>query len=246
MKTIKIAIATVDNHPTFQKPFALSLMALMVAFQRWSATQKDVEYVLDFLMAENGRVDDMRNTIANQAVREGYDMLFWVDSDMVFPHDCLIRMLQYLLLDDYEAVTGLYTFKTPPFFPHVYARLDEETGKFELVSSWPVDQPFTVEGAGFGCLLMKVSVFERVPRPYFSMKFDDGKLTQGEDLTFCKVAKMNMLLDPNIRCGHLKGCEFGIADYIKYNGIELVDGWLKPTPEQKTKIMDGMKKLFGE
>lgn len=243
MKPYKIAIGFVDNHPSLAKPFALSLVAVTTSFQVWAAKQKR-PYTLDVLMAENGRVDDMRNTIANQAVREGYDLLFWMDSDMVFPRDCLIRMLQYIIKDKYEAVTGLYTFKTPPFFPHVYARLHEETGKFELASSWPLDQPFTVDGAGFGCLLMKVDVFARMQTPYFTMRFEDGKLTQGEDLTFCRIARMNMLMDPTVRCGHLKMCEFGIANFVGHNGIKVEDGWLKPTPEQKQKIVEDMGHIF--
>lgn len=238
----KIAIGIVDNHPSLIKSFAKSLISVLSTFQQWAFKQEDREYILDVLLGENGGVDDMRNAVANQAVREKYDALFWMDSDMVFPPDCLIRMLQYLLKDDYEAVSGLYTYKDPPFMPHVYGRKMPGTRKFEIASGFPLNRPFKIEGAGFGCLLMKVNVFNRLKVPYFTMKFKDGKMIMGEDLSFCAKADMRMILDPKISCGHIKQRAYGIGDYIGSNGLAIVDDWIKCTKEQKDIIIKKMDK----
>jgi hypothetical protein len=242
MQKTKIAIGVVDNHPFLSKPFFMSITGVMLTFQQWASRQKDHEYVVDLLLAENGGIDDMRNTVANQAVREGYDMVFWMDSDMTFPHDCLIRLVQYLEKDGYEAVSGLYTYKTPPFMPHVYGRMVDGGPKFEVAAGFPLRQPFKVEGAGFGCLLMKVDVFNRVEKPYFTMKFEDGKMTAGEDLSFCAKAKMNMILDPTVVCGHLLQRSFGIEDYIRWNNLTVIDDWVRCSKEQKDAIVRAMDK----
>lgn len=244
MRHVRIAIGIVDNHIQLYKQFAMSLIGVVTQFHQWAQKQEDCEYSLDILMAENGRIDDMRNTIANQAVREKYDYIFWMDSDMVFPHDCLPLMLMYCEKDGHEAVSGLYTFKVPPFSPHIYPRIDESTGKFEMPISFPLKEPFSVAGAGFGCLLMKVSIFERMKAPYFSIIFQDNKMIKGEDLEFCKAANMDIILDPNISCGHLKLNQLGIQDFMGYNGLEPVEDWVRPSKEQQDKISEKLEKLF--
>lgn len=242
----KIAIGVVDNHPSLMKPFVLSLMTVMQYFQQWAYKQEDYDFTLDLLLAENGGVDDMRNAVANQAITQGYQAIFWMDSDMTFPPDCLIRMIQYLIRDGYEAVTGLYTYKTPPFMPHVYGRNIEGTNKFEIASGFPLKQPFKVEGAGFGCILMSTKVFERVPKPYFTMRFENGNMVEGEDLTFCAKAKMKMILDPTISCGHMKYGTFSVDDYVRSNGLSIEEDWVKCTKKQKDVIVKMLDKAKGK
>uniref|UniRef100_A0A6M3XW00 Putative glycosyltransferase n=1 Tax=viral metagenome TaxID=1070528 RepID=A0A6M3XW00_9ZZZZ len=237
----RIAICIVDSHPMLYKEFALSLVGVTSFFNQWA---KRGEYVLDVLLAETGYIDDMRNCLANKAVDEGYDYVFWMDSDMTFPADCLPRMLAYCEKDDAEAVSGLYVHKKPPHMPHVYPKIDEASGRFMMPVSFPLKEPFHIDGAGFGCLLMKTSVFKRVERPYFRMEVTDGKVTKGEDLDFCKETRMKMLLDPTISCGHLSLGKYTIDDYLWYNDIEKdADGWVSPTPEQQKKITEKMGHL---
>lgn len=240
---MKIALGLVDNHPSLIKPFALSLINLIRFFDRWVA-DNGIETELIVISADAGGIDDMRNTIAEQAIENGCDYIFWTDTDQTFPPDCLPRLLGYCERDGYEAVTGLYTHKYPPYLPHAYPKLVEENQKFALPTSFPLNQPFIVEGAGFGCLLMKTSVFERVSKPYFTMRFEAGKMVEGEDLPFCIRAKMKMLLDPSVRCGHLRMAQFGIQEFIKTNEIEVKDEWVYPTPQQRVKMQEMMNGLI--
>lgn len=242
---VRIAVGLVDNHPYLMKDFALSLVQVTMSFTAWASQFKAKEYTLDIIHSNLGYIDDMRNTVANQAVDGGYDYIFWMDSDMTFPGDCLARLLAYCERDGYEAACGLYTFKSNGFIPHLYPVLHEATGKFGRPKNFPLTQPFKVEGAGFGCLLMKTSVFKRVQRPYFTIKIEDGRMVQGEDLVFCRNAKMNMILDPNIRCGHMEIKNVGINDYLEYYKIKVEkDGWVRPTKSQNTKILAHLKKMF--
>jgi hypothetical protein len=241
----KIAIGVIDSHLQLYKQFAFSLLGVVTTFNQWAAQQKKEKYTLDVILAEHGRIDDMRNTVARNAIDGGYDYLFWMDSDMIFPFDCLIVLLQYLENDDWEAVSGLYTHKVAPYHPHIYPKIDSESQRFLIPKTFPLDQPIIVEGAGFGCLLMRVDVFKRLKKPFFTMAFDDGKMTVGEDLDFCRKAKMRMLLDPNVRCRHLIMASYGLDDFLSYTGIVPdKDGWIHPTEEQGKKVLAGLDSLF--
>lgn len=237
---MKLAIGIADNHHTLYKEFAMSLVGLTSFFHQWAQGR----HTLDVLNGYAGNIADMRNCIAEDVVEGGYDYVLWLDSDQTFPVDIVPRMLAYCVKEGYEAISGLYTYKTAPFMPHIYPRLDEATGKFGVPTSFPLDKPCFIEGAGFGCLMMSVKVFERLQKPYFSMEYEHGRMVLGEDLTFCRAARMKMILDPTIRSGHIRATQFGIADYVRYNGIEVVDGWVKPTQQQMDKVMKDMSALF--
>jgi hypothetical protein len=243
---MKIAIGIADNHPTFAKQFVSSLLGVKSYFESW-VNKGGLDMTLDIIMAENGNVADMRNTVVDTAIKEKYDYIFWMDSDQTFPHDCLPRLLSYCERDGRDAASGLYVYKQPPYLPHVYPKLVEEQGKFAIAPTFPLDVPIKIEGAGFGCLLMKVSVFDRVTRPYFTMQFENGIMTVGEDLPFCKRAKMDMVLDPKVMCGHLNTHAVTVADYLNHNSIKVVDGWVKPTKAQMASVvkkqMKGRKRI---
>lgn len=244
---MRILIGLVDNHLQLYKQFSMSLLGVVRHFDEWSKSVKDKGgpvYTLDVLMAENGGVDDMRNFIVDKAKEHGYDYIFWMDTDQTFPADCLPRLLSYCERDGRDAASGLYVYKLPPYLPHIYPQLDGVQGKYHVAGSFPIDKPMKIEGAGFGCLLMRTSVFDRVERPYFTLSYEGGKMVSGEDLTFCKRAKMDMVLDPNVICGHLKLENRNLADYLNHNGIEILDGWVKPTAEQMDAIIEKQKRLM--
>src|SRR3990167_3648049 len=232
---MKIAICIPDNHATFDKIFVYSLISVFTSFQVWSKN----EYELCLIFGRNGRIDDMRNFLAEDAIEAGADAVMWMDSDMTFPPDTLIKLVGHLENDSsLEAASGLYTYKTPPFIPHIYPKLED--GKFRIAAGFHTDKLIHIEGAAFGCLLMKTSVFGRVEKPWFRLTMDKGRITIGEDLGFCREAKMNMLLDPTIRCGHLRTEPYGLEDYLDHNGIELEDGYARIS---KDKMHEALEKM---
>lgn len=246
-KPFRVAIGVPDNHPTWRKPFILSLFSMMDGFKPFSLgeAQEGRTYELQFIFADKGGIADMRNAIANAAVDQGFDAILWLDSDMTFPSFTAWKLLSHLVLDpSIEAVSGLYTHKTPPYMPHIYAKFDEEEKKYRIASSYSLKDPMNVDGAGFGCLLMRTSVFARVQRPYFTMVMEDGIMRVGEDLGFCTQAKMRMVLDPSVNCGHLSERAYGIADHLKLIGVEPVDGQVSISQEQKDAIIASMPGYF--
>lgn len=191
---------------------------------------------LFLVTADKGWIDDMRNALAKESMKADY--ILWLDSDMTFPDFTLIRMLKYFEQDaTLEAVTGLYTYKTPPYVPHVYHEYNANKRKFKMAASFPLDKAFPVAGAAFGCLMMKTSVFKRIKQPYFRAEVRKGIMMVGEDLDFCRRTHMKMIMDPQISCGHIKENEYGIGSHIEFNGLKVKDGTLVLTKDKMRDIM---------
>jgi len=73
-------------------------------------------------------------------------------------------------------------------------------------------KPFTVDYTGFGWVMIRKGVFERLEYPWFAPKmqvFESGAVQDmcGEDVSFCldaKEAGIETWCDPRIRVGHEK------------------------------------------
>jgi len=144
-----------------------------------------------------------------------YDYLCWIDSDMTFhPH-------QFQKLLDYkkDIVSGLYAWEGGEGFTCGY--LDNEFFKKngymeyltpEKVKNKKVDENglFKVDYTGFGFILIKYGVFEKLKYPWFEpIYFDFGNIKDFsmEDVGFCikvKKANFDIFIDPSVRVGHQK------------------------------------------
>lgn len=147
----------------------------------------------DFYFHSGSVVHEARNNIAINAIKEGYDYVLWIDSDMVIPADALTRLLN----DDKDMAAGFYHKRQLPAAPVVY------------IDGKPVDDRhaipediFECDAVGFGCVLTKVSLLaEMVKCGLFHPAFGEG-----EDISFCRRVKENgykIYCDPNVKCGHL-------------------------------------------
>lgn len=236
-RTILVGIP--DNNAVFKKKFVLSLLSVLSTAQVWTQQMKEKlgkEIDIQLCLADMGWVDSMRNSIAKSALEMDAYSIMWLDSDMTFPPDIIPRFYQILEQQETDAVTGLYTYKYPPFLPHVYTSKTKE-GYLRYAKNFPLDGLFSVEAAGFGCIMMKTACLKRVKKPYFRAKIEDGKLVLGEDFDFCKRAKLKILLDPKTSCGHIMDGVFGINDYIESNGLTVKDSVIQVSDEQQDKIM---------
>lgn len=128
-----------------------------------------------------------RAALANAALEKDCTHLLWLDSDMRFPKDTLLRLLAH----DTAVVAANYPTRQPPFLP---TALD--------VDFQPV---FAGEGltevriAGMGVMLTTTDVFRKIGKPYFALgynKKDDDYA--GEDTFFCeqvRKAGLRVLID---------------------------------------------------
>lgn len=189
MKTL-IAVPCMDQVPA---PFAQSLAML----------KKTGECTLSMQMGS--LIYTSRNNLAQMAIQMDVDYVFWLDSDMVFEPDTLIRMMDTLQKNDYDILTGLYFRRVPPYTPVLFDKLDIRRN----ICSWSEfheipDEPFEVGGCGFGCVLMKTDVFYDVQTKHGNMFAPIAN--NGEDIAFCWRARdcgFKIYCDPSVICGHM-------------------------------------------
>ena len=195
MKTL-IALPCMDMvHTTFMK----SLVAMeRVGECRFSITCSSLVY-------------DARNTLAKQAVTEGYDRVLWLDSDMDFSPDLLARLSEDMD-EGKELVSGLYFKRKAPVKPVIYkevgyyqSKTDESITPIAVpYEDYPQDSMFTIAGCGFGGVLVTTDLIKRVGDKY-GLPFSPI-IGFGEDLSFCLRASelgAEMWCDSRVKLGHV-------------------------------------------
>lgn len=239
-KTIKkVAILIPHSHPTFSQNFTVSMFGVLAYTFDWNS-KHDNKYQFDILVSGSGWIDKMRNSLANDAVTVGSDYLMWMDTDQMYPPDTIVKMLKHFEEDDgIEAVGGLIVYKSPPYVPHLYPKKANDGKTYHMARNLSLNQLFNVDGAGFGCIMMKVDVFMRTPKPWFEfITGENGEITQGEDLGFCAKANPKIVIDPTIIIKHLREVGYDIYDYVNYNKLEINDGVIDPGLERMNEIYD--------
>ena len=113
-----------------------------------------------------------RNQIVAAAQAAKATHLLFLDTDLVFPADTLIRLLAH----DRDIVGGVYRQRVPPFHP--------------LGVTFEGEHTFVTNGLRrmkimpTGCLLIRMSVFDRLTKPFFNTRVEGEKIV-GEDVDFC-------------------------------------------------------------
>lgn len=163
--------------------------------------------------AEGTLISSQRNKIAQTAVDEDYDYLFFIDTDVNHSHDDLYRMLDVTEDPDADVriIGGLYYGRRAPHRPMVFS---EYTGEhFTGIKQPDIDaydgKPFPCAGIGTGFLLIDIEVLKKMNEPEyikkrghpFSHLLMENGVQLGEDLSFCVRAA---------ECGYQIWCHPGV------------------------------------
>lgn len=190
MKTL-IAIPCMDQVPAL---FAQSLACLKMVGECQIAFQM------------GSLVYTSRNELAKFAIKNEFDYVLWLDSDMVFDDDILERMMKTMQDNGLDFLTGLYFRRTMPYTPVLFNELTLKTvgWKFSDFEELPEHGLFEVGGCGFGCVLMSTDVLISVQSKHKQMfhPLNNG----GEDVSFCWRARdcgYKIMCDPEIAPGHV-------------------------------------------
>ena len=146
-------------------------------------------------------VYESRNKLVQQAIKFESDFVLWLDSDMIFPPDTLMRLMKHME-DGKDIVSGLYFRRVLPFAPVLYKDL-KRGGGWSPYDDYPRNSVFEIAGCGFGCVLVRSDVF-------FDTANQEGWFSPmdhfGEDLSFCiraREAGYKIYCDSTIKCGHM-------------------------------------------
>lgn len=154
-----------------------------------------------------------RNGVVDKAIENKADFLLFIDSDMVFDQDSLVRLLKH----DRDVVSGICVCKTPPFKP--VAKVMRDDGVYEVREGLGEGRFYSdIDMVGAAFLLIRTSVFDKMTKPYFAMPpYMEGIM--GEDVYFCRKAKelgYDICIDTSVSVGHIGEAIYTIDDHIEY------------------------------
>lgn len=153
----------------------------------------------------NSLIYEARNKIALGAIKNEFDYVMWFDSDMVFEPDTLQRLLKDSLENNIDIVSGLYFRRVAPYTPVVFETIEIEGDKTTFKDYvGELSGLREVQGAGFGCMLTKVSTLFEVFAKYGNCFSPIGNV--GEDLSFLWRARQlghPTFCDFDVKCGHI-------------------------------------------
>jgi GT2 family glycosyltransferase len=203
-------VAVCSNERSVYRQTAASLMRLGWGQRVTDAAKAhgfdDIKFawVSKFLL-----VSDLRNEAVRIAKQQGCTHVLFLDADMEWPADVLVKMLAH---HDKGIVSGLYFLKTWPHWPVALTRprvnATTQAVDYDYDKAAPFESSLVPEAlVGMGCAIVPMSVFEAMPAPWFEYQQDgSGAWTVTEDVAFCqKAAALGcpIYLDPSIKCGHV-------------------------------------------
>ena len=176
-----------------------------------------------FTVTKNTLIYSARNIIAQNAIKNGVDRVLWLDSDVTFAPDTLIRLAEDMD-EGRDFVSGLYFSRQLPTRPVVYSDILwnvqndgwVETGS-KTFDDYPKDSVFEVAGTGCGCVMTSTRLLQKVCEKYGSPF--TPLMGMGEDMAFCWRVKQigeKMYCDSRVKCGHLGEVEF--CEEMYYDG----------------------------
>lgn len=181
-----------------------------------------------------------RNFCVQKAKEKGCSYLLFLDSDMIFPPLTLIRLLSH----QKDVVGCIYSRRVAPFSnlgtPTDRTRTkvgDQESQKNPLIE---------MDMLPTGVMLIKMSVFEKLERPYFFHRLVEGRDPDddmGEDVYFCekvKKAGIQMWADVplSMQIKHIGQAHYTVHDDNKAAAMKLgmplviQNGMAVPQPEE--------------
>ncbi len=155
----------------------------------------------DLMIRQGCYLHKNRQDIAEHAVKNGYDYIFFVDSDMCFSAEVLKRLIE----DDKEIVGAHYNQRHFPLVSTL--KVDDGNGKLVAKTEAIPHALFKVHALGTGCMLIKVSALDKIPQPWFWYgDIDNPESYTGEDIHFCRQAKLvgiDSWCDGNLEVNHI-------------------------------------------
>ncbi len=148
-------------------------------------------------------VSQNREKIVKKAKELECTHLLFIDHDMKFkPAD-----IEQLIEHNKDMVTALYNFREMPLHSMVEMISVKDYDDYKMPK-----ELFKAHTVGLGCSLIKMSVFDKIGKPCFPMKYDKGGLVvESEDMGFCRKVReagMDVWCDPTLDIKHIGNYEY--------------------------------------
>lgn len=170
------------------------LMALMARQAYDPKLRKSVD-ILAIQPCHNTIIPDARRYLVEIARESAASHIWFIDSDVVVNTDTLNQLISH----HKDIVGGSYVKR---YEPH------EMLGNRDMSQS-PSGRLLPMATMPLGCCLIKLSVFDRISRPWFAYEFgpNPGRTRDiSEDSWFCRQARgagLDIWQDPSLGLGHI-------------------------------------------
>ena len=150
-----------------------------------------------------------------------YDYIMWIDSDIIFKTEDLIELLKM----NKDIASGWYVQSNAGILSNqstvvehmnLQELYEKGSNKYETVEDMSRRQePFKADYCGFGWILIKKGVYEKIPYPWFvprviQLQKPDGTILEdvcSEDISMCEDFRkygFDIWVHPKVRVGHQK------------------------------------------
>lgn len=206
---LRILVCTPVYGDTVKRGYAHSLAQAMAFFAQ---AKSDVEKHIDLTMVYSSNLVENRHMLVSRAFQFEATHLLFVDADMKFPPDAIVRMVNHHL----PIVAINYAKKEPEARPTAYIETDEYVGPCFTQEQHTGLQ--AVSSCGFGLMLIEMEVLQKLDMPLFqfSQCGQDNAKTETEDVFFCRKARdagYDIVIDHDLskQCAHLGDFEYTCA-----------------------------------
>lgn len=159
----------------------------------------------NILFQVGGYVDVNRNKIVQTSLEQGATHIIFIDADMIFPDDGIMRLLEH----DKDVVGANYNIRLSPTSVDLSGPTVKMLVDGEAVSMINEDFPtelFKCYALGTGFMMINTRIFDKLEAPYFEAFQDKQGRHHTEDIEFCKRvndAGFEVYCDPTIKMGHI-------------------------------------------
>jgi len=135
---------------------------------------------LNFLHCSTSIIPISRQLLVAQALDNGSTHILFVDSDMTFPEDMVLRMLSHSV----DVVGANCMTRRSPW------RLTAQIDGKEVITNYESKGIEPIDRIGTGILMVGMHVFKKMDLPWFEYEWmPELNIFRGEDYVFCKKVK---------------------------------------------------------
>ena len=212
LSKVKLGIALPNTQDTYPSEFVDSFCAI---------TKPSHLYLKP---TGGGPIDAVRNDLVFKALACECTHIWMTDTDQVYPQDVLMKLLEH----DKDIVAAKVHRRGPPYDPIL---LRGGLDNFDTVpdDEWSKDggSLIEVDATGFGSVLINMSVFDSMPKPWFDFNLYDYNDPVGEDIGFyvkARGAGFRVWVDCSIKIGHLVRMTISEESYFAYKEASRMRG----------------------
>jgi hypothetical protein len=191
------------------------------------------------MAVKNWQLTVSRNLMAERALENGADAVFFIDSDQVFEGKTPDTALKELWEMNVPVASGITRTKLDgfPFSAFIIDKKRNGPDNYDHLTESDLDRGIVkVDGTGLFCSLIRKEVFEKIGKPYFT--WDDH--TDGEDSIFhrrVREQEIAIYVNTLIRLGHIG--EYNLATNCNLTAARGAMFWKVLAPvDEKPRVVD--------